>query len=80
MSTWADSAIAITDKTLPNYSCIDSDWPRSNPKGYAAWFRSRMEIEFNARREFLAESMQARVDEVPEYKDQNTAYSNQFRY
>ena len=68
LSTWADSAIAITDKTLPNYSCIDSDWPRSNPKGYAAWFRSRMEIEFNARREFLAESMQARVDEVPEYR------------
>ena len=68
LSTWADSAIAITDKTLPNYSCIDPDWPRSNPKGYAAWFRSRMEIEFNARREFLAESMQARVDEVPEYR------------
>ena len=28
LSTWADSAIAITDKTLPNYSCIDPDWPR----------------------------------------------------
>ena len=68
LSTWADSAIAITDKTLPNYSRIDPNWPRSNPKGYAAWFRSCMEIEFNARREFLAESMQARVDEVPEYK------------
>ena len=68
LSTWADSAIAITDKTLPNYSYIDPDWPRSNPKGYAAWFRSRMEIEFNVRHEFLAESMQARVDEVPEYR------------
>ena len=66
--TWSDFAIAITDKTLPNYSCIDSDWPRSNPKGYAAWFRSRMEIEFNARRKLLAKSMQARVDDVPEYK------------
>ena len=68
LSTWADSAIAITDKTLPNYSCIDPDWPRSNPKGYAAWFRSRMEIEFNARRKLLAESMQARVEDVPEYQ------------
>ena len=68
LSTWADSAIAITDKTLPNYSRIDPNWPRSNPKGYAAWFRSCMEIEFNARREFLAESMQARVDKVPEYR------------
>ena len=67
-SIWSDFAIAITDNTLPNYSRIDSDWPCSNPKGYAAWFRARMEIEFNARREFLAESMQARVEDVPEYK------------
>ena len=67
-STWSDFAIAITDKTLPNYSRIDADWPCSNPKGYAAWFRSRMETEFNTRREFLAESMQARAEDVPEYK------------
>ena len=67
-STWSDFAIAITDNTLSNYDRIDPDWPRSNPKGYAAWFRSRMEIEFNARRKLLAESMQARVDDVPEYK------------
>ena len=67
-SIWSDFAIAITDNTLPNYSRIDSDWPCSNPKGYAAWFRSRMEVEFNARREFLAESMQARVEDVPEYQ------------
>ena len=66
--TWSDFAIAITDNTLPNYSRISFDWPRSNPKGYAAWFRSRMEIEFNARRKLLAESMEARVDDVPEYK------------
>jgi hypothetical protein len=67
-SIWSDFAIAITDNTLPNYGYINADWPRSNPKGYAAWFRSRMEIEFNARREFLAESMQARVEDVPEYQ------------
>ena len=65
---WSDFAIVITDNTLPNYSHISFDWPRSNPKGYAAWFRSRMEIEFNARRKLLAESMQARIEEVPEYK------------
>ena len=68
LSTWADFAIAITDNTLPNYGYINTDWPHSNPKGYAAWFRSRMEIEFNARRKLVAESMQARVDDVPEYK------------
>lgn len=42
-SDWSDSAIAITDNTLPNYCRIDADWPRSNPKGYAEWFRSRMD-------------------------------------
>ena len=69
LSTWADFAIAITDNTLPNYGYINADWPRSNPKGYAVWFRSRMEIEFNARRAFLAESMQeARVEDIPEYQ------------
>ncbi len=71
-SIWSDFAIAITDNTLPNYNRIDSGWPCSNPKGYAAWFRSRMEIEFNARRQLLAESMQARVEDVPEYKVKTT--------
>ena len=41
-SDWSDSAIAITDNTLPNYCRIDADWPCSNPKGYAEWFRSRI--------------------------------------
>ena len=44
-SNWADSAIAITDTTLPNYSQITPDWSHSNPKGYAEWFRSRMKKE-----------------------------------
>ena len=67
-SIWSDFAIVITDNMLSNYSQISPDWPHSDPKGYAAWFRSRMEIEFNARRKLLAKSMQARVDDVPEYK------------
>lgn len=42
LSYWSDSTIAITDNTLPNYCRIDTDWPRSNPKGYAEWFRSHI--------------------------------------
>lgn len=34
-------AIAITDREHCNYSRIDLNWPRSNPKGYAAWFTNR---------------------------------------
>lgn len=67
-SDWLDFAIAITDNTLPNYNQIDSEWPRSNPRGYAAWFRSQMEVRFNEQRRSLAESQQLRVEEVPEYK------------
>ena len=67
-SSWSDSAIAITDNTLSNYSLISPDWPHSNPKGYAAWFRHRMEIQFNAIRKSLAESIQRQVEDVPGYK------------
>ena len=67
-SNLSDLAIAITDNTLPNYNCIDPDWPCSNPRGYAAWFRSQMEVRFNEKLKSLAESMQLRVEEVPEYK------------
>lgn len=67
-SNWSDSAIAITDNTLPNYCKIDLDWPHSNPKGYAEWFQSRMEIQFNAIRKSLAEAIQRQVEDVPEYK------------
>ena len=64
-SNWLDFAIAITDNTFPNYNRIDPEWPRSNPKGYAEWFRSRMQTRFDAIRKSL---MKRRIDEVPEYK------------
>ncbi len=67
-SNWSDFAIAITDRTYPNYMRIHPDWPCSNPKGYAEWFKNCMEIQFNAIRKSLAESIQLRVEDVPEYK------------
>ena len=67
-SNLSDFAIAITDNTLSNYNRIDPDWPCSNPRGYAAWFRSQMEVRFNEKLKSLAESMQLRVEQVPEYK------------
>ncbi len=57
----ATSAILITDKDL-------HDWQRSNPVGYAEWFKERMRVQFNAKRMLLAESIRASVEEVPEYK------------
>lgn len=64
----ADTSIAITDNTLPSYAYIDPNWPRGNPNGYAAWFRSRMSTQFEALRKQLAETMKAEIQAVPEYK------------
>lgn len=67
-SSWSEHAIAITDNTLDNYHYINWEWPRSNPKGYAEWFRSRMRTQFDLQKMIFAESTRARVEEVPDYK------------
>jgi len=67
-SSWADTSIAITDNARPNYDHIDPDWPRCNPKGYAAWFHSRMVTQYDALRKQMAEAMKAEIQAVPEYQ------------
>ena len=60
-----DFEIAITDNTLPNYSQIDTNWPCSNPKGYAEWFRGRMKKRVAVIRRSLT---RRKIDNLPEYK------------
>lgn len=43
-------------------------WQKSNPKAYAGWFHERMKIVFQQRLSALAESIQAKVEEVPEWQ------------
>jgi len=62
---FAMHAICITDKDRWH---LDRDWPHSNPKGYAAWFRQRMIVAFETRKKFLAEQLRANIEEVPDYK------------
>lgn len=63
-------AIAITDNTLPQYSHVTDQWPQSNPQGFATWFRNRMSIQLNERKQELAkrEMITASVDEIPDYR------------
>ena len=68
----SEHAIAITDNILPNYDYFDEDWLRSNPKGYAEWFKERMKIQFEVRRMILAESIEAKAEDVPDYKVKTT--------
>lgn len=63
---WSEFAIAITDNTHHNYDQIDFEWPRSNPKGYAEWFRNRMRTQFDIIRK--AYLMESQVEDVPDYK------------
>jgi len=56
-----NDAILITDKKLRN-------WQHSNPKGYARWFAERMKPIFQKRKIALAESIEANVETVPDYK------------
>ena len=66
---WTEHAIAITDTEHDHYDIIAPDWLRSNPKGYAAWFKSRMLIQFNERRRVLAAAMlRGDIEQDPEYK------------
>ncbi|MNH76583.1 hypothetical protein D3C73_288580 [compost metagenome] len=65
---WAGTAIGITDNERYNYSVVSDDWPRSNPKGYLEWFKSRMLVVLNERKRVLAKSINATVEQIPDYR------------
>lgn len=72
-ASFADTAIAITDNEVPGYHEITDDWPRSNPRGYAEWFKSRMGDVFIRRRaqvlnEMRAEGVTASIEDIPTYR------------
>ena len=68
----AELAIAITDNTLSKYSFIDDEWLKSNPKGYAEWFKDRMKVQYEEKRMVVAKSIMAKAEDVPEYKVKTT--------
>lgn len=70
---WTDWAIAITDRDVSTYQERTSDWPRSNPKGYGKWFRSRMASILFQRKQILVESLKRRgitasIEQLPDYR------------
>jgi hypothetical protein len=65
---WTLTAIAITDIQASTYRAITDDWPRSNPKGYSEWFKSRMAADLERRKRLLAESVRGKVEDIPDYK------------
>ncbi len=63
-SPYAKTSIGITDKKHRCYTGRCNDYPPSNPKGYAKWFRRRIGNQF----EYQVRVLQERVDDVPYYK------------
>jgi hypothetical protein len=65
---YACHAVKITDNQSPKYYDQTSDWPRSNPEGYALWFLDVMKIYADEIRMKLASEMRMSMDKIPEYK------------
>ena len=67
---FADSAIGITDTDHPRYSVLCDDWIRGNPKGYAEWFKSRMQVRLYEMKAAYASKhlVKEAAEEVPDYK------------
>jgi len=65
-SNYWNSAIAITDNKWSNYSQVSFEWPRSNPNGYAEWFKARTELPRHIA--MFSESRGISIDEVPEFR------------
>ncbi len=63
-------AIAITDKKNPKFFNYTDDWPISNPKGYAVWFKSRQaEVINNLKRSIMErEIIYFSIEEIPDHK------------
>jgi hypothetical protein len=61
----ASFAGSITDKRLPNYESISSDWRISNSEGFARWFESRMKLAVKLLLNRAVEAKAAKVDDLP---------------
>ena len=68
----ADGAIAITDSDETTaYNIITDNWPRSNPRGFASWFKSRQIEQLNERRRAVLDAqgkVTASVEDVPVFR------------
>ena len=68
-SSYFSQSVAITDKKHPNFRIRSSDWPISNPNGYAEWFYAKMN-SFKSRLLQERDFVKGKVDiaDVPKFK------------
>ena len=63
---WAASAICLTDQKTWNDP--DPKWPRSNPKGFVAWFMSRMHMRLEEAKRLRARELRMEVEEIEDFE------------
>lgn len=61
-----EHAIRITDRRDKSFDSSNVyNWLKSNPIGYAEWFKNRMKVMFEERLQMLAESRQMEIEDIP---------------
>lgn len=60
----AENAILITDRETWHLR----DWPRSNPQGYAIWFKDRMRVILEELRKARADERRASVQSIQDFE------------
>lgn len=65
---YAKHAICITDNESDNYTLITDKWDKSNPIGYAEWFKNQMLTKLNEERRLLANKRNIDIEQIPEYE------------
>ena len=63
---WARMAIRLTDRTTWNDPNVD--WPRSNPKGYVAWFKDRMRMRLQEAKRIHAKETLAELEQIEDFE------------
>lgn len=62
---YAKHSICITDKTTWDNATV---WPKSNPKGYAHWFKEQMRVRLDEALRIRANEKRASVQDIPDYE------------
>ncbi len=55
-----NTAILVPDREV-------TDWTKSDAKGYAAWFKGKMQVQYNLVRASLAQKYKKEIEEIPDY-------------
>ena len=63
---YARNAICITDKESEEYTTLSNNWNKSNPIGYANWFKEQMKAQLLEGKKLLSKHKNVAVEDIRE--------------